>query len=105
MHNETTGHSHRLKYYLIGFLLAVVLTLIPFSLVIGCVLPRQTTLIVVAICAVMQVLVHLRFFLGIGFGAPRENVIMLAFTGVLILIMVGGTMFIMIDLDERHGLP
>ena len=51
--------------YLKGFVLALVLTGIPFGLVAAGLLPPFTTLVVIAILAVVQVVVHLRYFLHI----------------------------------------
>lgn len=94
-----------LRNYLIGFVLAVVLTAIPFWLVASHALPPQRTLLIIGIAAVLQVLVHLRFFLHINFTTtPRENVLALAFTCVLIFIMVGGSFWIMFDLHQRMSL-
>ena len=91
-----------LKPYLIGLALAVVLTAIPFALVATGVLPRQTTLVIIAVFAIMQILVHLTFFLHIDFKTtPRENLVALAFALVLIFIMVGGSLWIMFDLYNR----
>jgi cytochrome o ubiquinol oxidase operon protein cyoD len=88
--------------YLIGLGLAVVLTAIPFALVATGALPRGTTIAIVAVAAILQVLVHLRFFLHIGFAStPRENLIALAFAAVLICIMLGGSFWIMFDLYHR----
>jgi cytochrome o ubiquinol oxidase operon protein cyoD len=88
--------------YLIGLGLAVVLTAIPFGLVAGGALPRFTTLIIIAVFAVIQILVHLRFFLHIGFTTtPRENLVALAFAALLICIMLGGSFWIMFDLYRR----
>jgi cytochrome o ubiquinol oxidase subunit IV len=94
-----------LRNYLIGFVLAVVLTAVPFWLVATHALPPQRTLQVIGIAAVLQVLVHLRFFLHINFTTtPKENVLALAFTCVLIFIMVGGSFWIMFDLHQRMAL-
>lgn len=94
-----------LRNYLIGFVLAVVLSVIPFWLVATHVLPPQRTLLVIGIAAVLQVLVHLRFFLHINFTTtPRENVLALVFTALLIFIMVGGSFWIMFDLHQRMSL-
>ena len=94
-----------LRNYLIGFLLAVVLSVIPFWLVASHALPPQRTLLVIGIAAVLQVLVHLRFFLHINFTTtPRENVLALVFTALLIFIMVGGSFWIMFDLHQRMSL-
>jgi len=96
---ETT---HGLRSYLIGFVLAVVLSAIPFWLVYTHALPPQRTLLVIGIAAVLQVLVHLRFFLHINFTTtPRENVLALVFTALLLFIMVGGSFWIMFDLHAR----
>ena len=94
-----------LRNYLIGFVLAVVLSVIPFWLVASHALPPQRTLLVIGIAAVLQVLVHLRFFLHINFTTtPRENVLALVCTALLIFITVGGSFWIMFDLHQRMSL-
>lgn len=91
-----------LKPYAIGFVLAVVLTAIPFALVATGALPPKTALPIIAGLAVVQILVHLRFFLHIRLSeTPRENLIVMAFAAVLIFIMVGGSLWIMFDLSWR----
>ena len=88
--------------YLIGFVLAVVLSAVPFWLVYTHALSPKRTLLVIGIAAVLQVLVHLRFFLHINFTTtPRENVLALVFTALLLFIMVGGSFWIMFDLHSR----
>jgi cytochrome o ubiquinol oxidase subunit IV len=88
--------------YVKGFVFALVLTGIPFGLVVAGLLPRFTTLVVIAILAVVQVAVHLRYFLHIDLkSTPRDNLLALAFAAVLIFLMVGGTLWIMLDLDAR----
>jgi cytochrome o ubiquinol oxidase operon protein cyoD len=88
--------------YLVGLALAVILTAIPFALVATRALPRPATLAVIAVAAVLQVGVHLRFFLQLGLrSTPLENLLALAFAGVLIVFMVGGTLWIMFDLHYR----
>jgi heme/copper-type cytochrome/quinol oxidase subunit 4 len=60
--------------YVTGFALALVLTGIPFGLVVADLLPRFATLVVIALLALVQVMVHLRFFLHIDLpSTPREN--------------------------------
>jgi cytochrome o ubiquinol oxidase operon protein cyoD len=90
------------KPYLVGLALAAVLTAIPFALVATHALPRFATLVVIAVAALLQIGVHLRFFLHIGVrSTPRENLVAMAFAAVLILFMVGGTLWIMVDLHYR----
>jgi cytochrome o ubiquinol oxidase operon protein cyoD len=98
--NASTTHS--LKSYLIGFTLAVTLTIIPFGLVWTGALPHMTTLIIIVVAALVQVLVHLYFFLHMNFrSTPGENILALAFATILITIMVGGSIWIMFDLHHR----
>jgi cytochrome o ubiquinol oxidase operon protein cyoD len=88
--------------YIAGFVLALVLTGIPFGLVVAGLLPPFMTLVVIAILALVQVAVHLRYFLHIDIkSTPRENLLALAFAAVLIFIMVGGSLWIMLDLRVR----
>lgn len=91
-----------IRPYVIGLGLALTLTAIPFALVATGALERTLTLVVIAVAAVIQILVHLSLFLHIGFrSTPRENLAALAFAAVLIVFMIGGTLWIMFDLYWR----
>jgi cytochrome o ubiquinol oxidase operon protein cyoD len=91
-----------IRPYLIGLGLALLLTAIPFALVATHALPRLTTLVIIAIAAVIQILVHVVFFFHLGFrSTPLENLIAMAFATVLIVFMVGGTLWIMFDVYHR----
>jgi cytochrome o ubiquinol oxidase subunit IV len=94
--------THLLKLYLLGFALAIILTIIPFGLVWSGVLSPMTALIVIILAALVQVIVHLYFFLHLNFrSTPGENLLALAFATILIMIMVGGSTWIMFDLHHR----
>jgi cytochrome o ubiquinol oxidase operon protein cyoD len=98
---ENHGHGS----YIAGFVLAVVLTAIPFYLVFTHSMSPVNTMYVIAATAVLQILVHLRFFLHLNFATtPRENLLAIAFTAVLLAIMVGGSLWIMIDLHTRMAI-
>jgi cytochrome o ubiquinol oxidase operon protein cyoD len=102
MQTSTDDIHHAIRPYIIGFVLALVLTAIPFALTATKVLNPMTTLIIVAVLAVIQVVIHLRYFLHLNFhSTPRENLVALAFAAVLICIMIGGTLCIMFDLHYR----
>jgi cytochrome o ubiquinol oxidase operon protein cyoD len=102
MEPSSTHSAPSLRTYLTGFALALVLTAIPFGLVAFGTLSRSATLTVIAVAAVVQVLVHLRFFLHLNLTTtPRENILAIAFAAVLIAIMVGGSLWIMFDLYHR----
>jgi cytochrome o ubiquinol oxidase operon protein cyoD len=96
---------HGLGSYLVGFVLAVALTAIPFWLVYAQALPPSRLMLIIAGAAVLQILVHLHFFLHIDFTTtPKENLLAIAFTAVLIFLMVGGSFWIMIDLHNRMAI-
>ncbi|MBG6158199.1 cytochrome o ubiquinol oxidase operon protein cyoD [Labrenzia sp. EL_159] len=91
-----------LSTYLTGFVLAVVLTAIPFALVWGELLTGPAVYYVIAVAAVLQVVVHLVFFLHLNLrSTSAENLFFLGFAAVLIFIMVGGSLWIMMDLHHR----
>ena len=90
------------RTYLIGLVLALILTAVPFGLVSLGWLPAGATLVAILVAGLAQVLVHLRYFLHLDLRrTPRENLLALCFAAVLILIMVGGSLWIMIDLRYR----
>lgn len=98
--NRSETHTHRA--YLTGFILALILTAIPFALVWSGVLPQGATIGIIAIAAVIQVMVHLYYFLHLNLTTtPRDNLLAIAFAAVLIFIMVGGSIWIMFDLHYR----
>jgi cytochrome o ubiquinol oxidase operon protein cyoD len=97
--------ERRLRTYLTGFALALILTAIPFALVAFEALPRLPLLILIAVAAVVQILVHLRYFLHLDLTTtPRENIVAIVFAAILIFIMVGGSLWIMLDLQQRMSL-
>jgi cytochrome o ubiquinol oxidase operon protein cyoD len=102
MQTPAQGHVPSPRTYLTGFALALVLTAVPFGLVAAGSLEPIATLVVIAILAIVQVLVHLRYFLHLDLrSSPRETLFALAFAAVLIFIMVGGSLWIMLDLRIR----
>ncbi len=97
------GHA-RLRTYLIGFSLALFLTVMPFCLVIFSRddFPHDFILGALALAAVVQILVHLHFFLHLDRSSEQSwNVLALLFTVLIIGIMLGGTLWIMFDLHGR----
>lgn len=96
------AHEHNLKDYLTGLTLATILTVIPFWVVWSSAFSAKILFAIIAFCALIQVLVHLRFFLNISFKhTERDYMTALLFSGVLIFIMAGGTIWILYDLNFR----
>jgi cytochrome o ubiquinol oxidase operon protein cyoD len=86
-----------LRGYVTGFLLSVVLTAVPFWLVMAKVLPSATvTGIVLVAFAVAQILVHMVYFLHLDARSEGGwNLLSVMFTLVLLLILLAGTLWVM----------
>lgn len=96
------GSEATLSSYTIGFVLAVILTVIPFGVVGFELLPPTGALITVAASAVIQILVHLYFFLHLD--VSREHLASTmsgAFTALIMALLVGGTIWLFYSLDYR----
>ena len=101
-HGDTHGHGSR-RTYLIGFLLSVVLTAIPFWLVMtGALHDARTTAILIVGLAVVQILVHTICFLHLNTRAEGGWTLMAyAFTAVIVLIVIAGSLWIMYHLNTN----
>jgi len=96
------GHAHgSLQSYLIGFGLSVILTAIPFWLVMGDVLGnRETTAILITFFAAIQVVVHMIYFLHMNTRAEEGWTIMaLIFTIIMVVIALTGSLWVMYHLN------
>ncbi|WP_029685743.1 cytochrome o ubiquinol oxidase subunit IV [Tatumella saanichensis] len=95
------GASHgSLKSYITGFILSVILTGIPFWMVMEGSAAKSTTLAVVVICAVVQVVVHLVYFLHLDRKSEGGwNMVAIVFSALIILIVVVGSLWIMWNLN------
>ncbi|SHE72655.1 cytochrome bo3 quinol oxidase subunit 4 [Microbulbifer donghaiensis] len=102
MKDTGAPEKRRSNTYAAGYVLALLLTAIPFGLAATNLVPRATALAIIAIAAILQILVHLRYFLHLRLRATApERILALAFAGILILIMIGGSLWIMFDLHHR----
>lgn len=92
---NNAAHGSR-RIYLIGFLLSVVLTAVPFWLVMTGALDPQVTSILVVVAAVAQILVHTVCFLHVNTSSEGGwTLLAYVFTAVLVLIVIIGSLWIM----------
>jgi cytochrome o ubiquinol oxidase subunit IV len=100
---DSTGASRgNLKSYLTSFVLSLLLTAIPFALVMSGALPPSAALAGIISAGVVQILVHLHYFLHLDTSsAARWNVLALIFTLLIMILFVGGTIWIMSSLYSR----
>ncbi len=100
---DSLGASQgNLRTYATGFVLSILLTAIAFGLVMHGALPRWAILTGIFSAAVLQILVHLHYFLHLNTSsAARWNVMALLLTVLIITLFVGGTLWIMYHLNYR----
>jgi cytochrome o ubiquinol oxidase operon protein cyoD len=99
--NVQSGHMNT-RTYITGFILAVLLTAMAFSFVMIEGLSNSVAISGILITAVIQMLVHLHFFLHLDrSSANRWNILSLVFTVLLLIIFIGGTIWVMFTLNQR----
>jgi cytochrome o ubiquinol oxidase operon protein cyoD len=101
--HEDDGYHATYRGYLIGFVLSVLLTVVPFWLVMGKVLPSPglTAALLLGFAAV-QVVVHMVYFLHINTKVEEGwSMLALIFTTVLVVIMMAGSVWVMMHLDAN----
>jgi cytochrome o ubiquinol oxidase operon protein cyoD len=87
--------------YTIGLLLAVILTATSFWAANTSLLWGPGVALGLAVLAIAQMGVHLVFFLHVGTGPDNtNNVLALAFGMLIVLLVVGGSLWIMTDLND-----
>ncbi|MPT48592.1 MAG: cytochrome o ubiquinol oxidase subunit IV [Sphingobium sp.] len=108
-HDETAHHGHddhgaaghgSMRDYVIGFVLSVILTAIPFWLVMGDVIADKSlaAIIIVAFAAV-QVVVHMVYFLHMNSKSEGGWTMMaLLFTIMVVVICLAGVLWVMFHL-------
>ena len=95
-HNSAGASHGNTKQYTIGFILSVILTVIPFGMVMAGGFGRGIVMAVIAITAVAQVLVQLVYFLHMNSSSEqRWNVIAFVYTIVCIAVLLIGSVWIM----------
>ena len=101
--HETSPSHATLRGYLTGFGLSVILTAIPFWLVMtGAVGSKALTAIIIVAFAVVQIVVHMVYFLHMD---PRSeggwSLLALLFTLILVAIALTGSLWVMYHLDTN----
>ena len=93
------GHGSR-RSYTTGFLLAIALTLVPFGLVMSH--ASIGTPLLITVFALAQIGVHIVYFLHVNRSEQqRWNLLALIFTAIVLCIILGGSIWIMHNLDAN----
>jgi len=103
-HHHGDGHAHgTFSSYMLGFVLSVVLTAIPFWLVMSGTLPsKQITALVIMAFAIVQIVVHMIYFLHMNAASEHGWTMMaLIFTIVMVVIALSGSLWVMSHLNSN----
>jgi cytochrome o ubiquinol oxidase operon protein cyoD len=91
--------KREIRSYAIGYVLALVLTGVAFAVVRWPSFPARTTLAIVFGLALTQMMVHFRWFLHISLRrSSREDLQLILFSTLIIVLMVSGTIVILLNL-------
>jgi cytochrome o ubiquinol oxidase operon protein cyoD len=95
MNGQNKIRTHETWSYAIGYILALVLTGGAFA-------TSAMTLAIVFGLALLQMIVHFRFFLHISLGrSSRDDLQLILFSTLIVVLMVSGTIVILMNLNER----
>ncbi|MED3562697.1 cytochrome o ubiquinol oxidase subunit IV [Bacillus xiapuensis] len=85
-----------MKAYVIGFLLSIILTIIPLFLVLNHLMGKTALTVSILIAAVLQFVIQLFFFMHIRDGeGPRYNAAALILGIIFVLTIVIGSLWVM----------
>ncbi len=109
-HDSHGGASHgTVKSYITGFLLSVILTAIPFALTMAHMMSVATLIPVLVGVGVVQILVHLYYFLHMNTSSSQVwNNAAFVFTVIVVGILVIGSLWVMFHLNSNMmagGMP
>jgi cytochrome o ubiquinol oxidase operon protein cyoD len=98
--HDTAAHSTR-GGYLTGFLLSVVLTAIPFGLVMtGVIADARITAGLITAMALVQIIVHMVYFLHMSTKSEDGWTMMaLIFTVIMVVIAISGSLWVMYNMN------
>lgn len=95
------GTSHgTLKSYIIGFILSILLTVIPYMIVVNHVASIDAIAIAIVALGILQLFVQLIFFLHLNTSSDgRSTLLSFVFTFFILVILVAGSLWIMWNLN------
>jgi cytochrome o ubiquinol oxidase operon protein cyoD len=99
--NHDAGHAS-VRNYVTGFVLSVILTGLPFGLVMSGALAASTAVPICVALGLMQIVVHLVYFLHMNGSSSRTwNGAAFVFTVVILAILVVGSLWVMHHMDAN----
>ncbi|QJB70870.1 cytochrome o ubiquinol oxidase subunit IV [Parasphingorhabdus halotolerans] len=107
-HGHDDGAPHgSFKGYVTGFVLAAMLTIIPFALVMtGALGSTSATVLAVLGLAVIQIVVHMVYFLHMNARVEGGwSLLALVFTAIFVVITLSGSIWVMYNMNTNMMPP
>ena len=102
-HKDTHGN---LTSYVIGFILSILLTLTSYLFVVEHILKGYALIFTISTLGIVQALAQLLLFLHLGIEEkPRWNFLIFLFMVMVLVIIVGGSLWIMDNLNYNTMSP
>ncbi|MEL6410639.1 MAG: cytochrome o ubiquinol oxidase subunit IV [Pseudomonadota bacterium] len=103
--HDDHGHESHGSYqsYVMGFVLSVVLTVVPFYIVIAEVeMNVYWAIAIIFGLGAVQVMVHVHYFLHVTVSAEQGwQALSLIFTTIILVIVLAGSIWVMLHLEEN----
>lgn len=103
-HDDHSGASHgTMRDYVTGFVLSIILTAIPFWIVMtGAIESAGMTALVILLIGAVQIVVHMVYFLHMNARSEQGwTLLALIFTLVMVVITLTGSLWIMFHLNAN----
>lgn len=108
MGNHNSGHGHggaahgTKKEYITGLILSIILTVIPFSIVMLGLASPIVAIAIILVCAVAQLLVQAVFFLHMNTSSEQSwNVFTGIYSVIIFVVLIVGSMWIFAHLNHN----
>ena len=102
-HHDDAGPHSTFSGYMTGFVLSIILTAIPFWLIMAKVIEgRSTAVLVLGAFAIIQILVHMYYFLHMNSKVEAGwTLLSTIFTVIFVVIALSGTLWVMFHMNAN----
>jgi cytochrome o ubiquinol oxidase operon protein cyoD len=102
MNPPSPEKNNDIRAYVFGYAMALALTGAAFAAVRWQVVTARATFAIVLALALVQLVVHFRFFLHVSLRrSSRDNLWLVLFSGLIIALMVSGALVVLFNLRQR----
>lgn len=102
LNSDNISIKKQIQFYFFGLIFCLILTIIPFFLAIKKIFSIKLSIVMIVLCSILQVYIHLRYFLHLKFLKVNYwTIIFLFFSIIVIFIIMTGSIWIMYNLKHH----